>query len=116
MADPSRDHTGDMRVPPVPSGDDDWPPDPPRLPLPDGQEATLQSLLLGNWMITIGPAGAGTYDRAWHYSSLVAAVMGFGAWIDHYDEMDEPTGWFRAVDGTGRRRLDGNPDREYIQW
>lgn len=31
------------------------------------------------------------------------------------DEMPEPAGWFRHV-GTGRRRPDGDPTKEYINF
>jgi len=48
-------------------------------------------------------------------ANLSAAVAAIQHWIEHFDEMEEPTGWFRDP-RTGRRRPDGDPDKEYIEW
>lgn len=103
MADPSRDHAGDFIVP--------------RFLLPDGEvECTVQPLAFGKCMLTAGPPGAGYYDRAWHYAGVTEVMVAVADWVEHYEDRVEPTGWFRAIDGTGRRRTDGDPDQEYIHW
>jgi hypothetical protein len=42
------------------------------------------------------------------------AVVVIRHWIENYAFMDEPVGWFRDP-LTGRRRPDGDPDKEYIE-
>jgi hypothetical protein len=83
---------------------------------PDGQQWTLQPLLFGNWQLSIGPADSGRYDRSWHYDSYDAVTAAIICWIVDYDDTVEPAGWFRALDDTGRRRHDGDPEQEYIHW
>jgi hypothetical protein len=45
--------------------------------------------------------------------NVSAAVAAVTYWREHFDDMDEPTGWFREP-ATGRRRPNGDPDKEYI--
>jgi hypothetical protein len=84
--------------------------------LPDGQQWTVQPLLWGCYQLSIGPVGAGFYDRSWHYAGHDAVYKALAQWLEVYDDVIEPTGWHRAHDGTGRRRRDGDPTQEYIHW
>jgi hypothetical protein len=51
----------------------------------------------------------GNYENRWCYENLEAAYAAFDAW----DGQGEPMGWHRHP-MTGRRRIDGDPAREYI--
>lgn len=88
----------------------------PRFLLADGQECTIQPMLWDNYRITIGPPGLEWFERAWDYVSFTAVVFALADWVERYDDVIEPTGWFRAIDGTGRRRRDSDPAQEYVEW
>lgn len=50
-----------------------------------------------------------TYDRAWCYTDHDLALAAAEQWNG---EGDPPDGWIKEV-GTERRRVDGDPEREY---
>jgi hypothetical protein len=77
----------------------------------------LLRMLPPNWRLVRTPLDDPTcYDRGWCYTgpyALVAALAAAKAWDGSSDT--EPAGWVRQVAPfTGRRRPDGDPDREYI--
>jgi hypothetical protein len=76
----------------------------------DGREIIVTPRMF-NAIITIGPKDAMTYDTHWCYDNPVQAKIAAEAW----DPMtqDEPDGWFRHAD-SGRRRPNGDPEKEYI--
>ncbi|RBB38893.1 hypothetical protein DPV79_16055 [Burkholderia reimsis] len=51
------------------------------------------------------------YGERWCYHSYADAKAALDAW----DGEGEPTGWHRHPD-TGRRRENGDPERETINW
>lgn len=79
--------------------------------LPDGRVIVVYPLIMGTARVCIGPAGADFYDDAWCYATPVEAIAACEAWDG---EGDPPVGWFRHI-GTGRRRPDGDPAREYVR-
>lgn len=82
--------------------------------LADGRQWWLEPLLYDVWQLATGPADSGRYERAWHYDSYDAVTAALIDWIA--DEADEPAGWYRAIDQTGRCRLDARWYAEQIQW
>ena len=81
--------------------------------LPDGREIWLYPLLFGKVQLCVAQPGRGWIDHAWQFDSAEAADVAVAHWVEHFDELDEPTGWFRDPH-TGRRRPNGDPDKEYI--
>lgn len=53
------------------------------------------------------------YDRGWCYQARAAALLAAMEWDP--DIEPEPRGWVKALDGTHRRRPDGDAGREYVQ-
>jgi hypothetical protein len=54
-----------------------------------------------------------TYGDRWCYHSYAAAKAALDAW--NGADGTEPGGWHRHPT-TGRRRPDGDPSREYVNW
>ena len=79
--------------------------------LEDGRELTVYPMLF-TFRLCIGEAGAGTYDDAWCYDNAFDAILAAKDWDGKGD--DPPHGWHRHI-GSGRRRPDGDPTREYVQ-
>lgn len=79
--------------------------------LENGMELTVYPMLF-TFRLCLGPAGAPTYDDAWCYHKADDAVRACEEWDGEGD--DPPFGWHRHI-GTGRRRPDGDPSKEYIQ-
>lgn len=52
-------------------------------------------------------------DESYCYARLEHAIAEMRRW--HPDTESEPTGWMRHLQ-TGRRRPQGHPAQEYIQW
>jgi len=79
--------------------------------LPDGGELCVYPLLFGAARLTFGrdPADGG-YDDCWDYPDPLTAVKAMNRW----DGRGEPEGWTRHP-GTGRRRPDGDPSREFVR-
>lgn len=61
----------------------------------------------------LADVNAWSYELRWCYSSLPKALAALDAW--DAAEGTEPQGWHRAVDGSGRRRPDGDASREYVE-
>jgi hypothetical protein len=53
------------------------------------------------------------YENRWCYSTYDAAKAALDAWTG--EDGTEPQGWHRHP-STGRRRPDGDPSKEYINW
>lgn len=53
------------------------------------------------------------YGDRWCYSTLEKAQEALRAWSG--ESGTEPMGWHRHP-RTGRRRPDGDPNKEYVQW
>ncbi|WP_423396044.1 hypothetical protein [Burkholderia sp. LMG 21824] len=75
----------------------------------NGRDA-LVSRLLFTYAILSDMTVHGYGDR-WCYSSYADAKASLDAW----DGEGEPTGWHRHPD-SGRRRENGDPNRETINW
>jgi hypothetical protein len=68
--------------------------------------------LLFHWTMIVGEIGdRTTYADRWCYVNRSKAEAAIAAW----DGFGEPQGWHRHP-STGRRRPDGDPEREYIDW
>lgn len=80
--------------------------------LDDGREISVLPMTFGKARICIGPAPAIShgYDDGWCYSSHFIAIAAAAAWDG---EGDPPDGWHRHI-GSGRRREEGDPAREYV--
>lgn len=79
--------------------------------LPDGRFLDLVPLTRGIYRVCLGqPDHDGVYADEWHYQGHFEADVCMCAW----DGIGEPGGWFRHP-ATGRRRPDGDPEREYIR-
>lgn len=79
--------------------------------LGDGRELTVYPMTFGKARLCIGEAGAPTYEDAWCYAFPALAVEAAKNWDG---EGDAPVGWHRHI-GSGRRRPDGDPAREYVR-
>lgn len=77
--------------------------------LDDGRVIVVYQMFY-NARICIGPANEPTYDDAWCYPDQATALKAAAEWDG---EGDPPVGWIKQV-GTGRRRVDGDPSREYV--
>lgn len=82
----------------------------PTRDLPDGRVLVLYPLIMGTVRLCIGHQDSSTYDDAWCYQTPAEGLAAMAEWDG---EGDPPDGWFRHI-GTGRRRPDGDPTREYI--
>lgn len=82
-------------------------------PIGDGLAIFLLPMAFGNVRVAIGVQGAPWYDDGWCYQ----AAQNDAAWRAAlgWDGEDEPEGWYRHPD-TGRRRPDGDPAKEHVQW
>jgi hypothetical protein len=68
--------------------------------------------LLFHWTMIVGQVGDYlTYDDRWCYADANAAKRGLRDWSGEGD----PDGWHRHP-RTGRRRPDGDPKREYVEF
>lgn len=80
--------------------------------LGDGRTLYLCQMLLGNVRLNIGNTGnkTGYFDGYCFHDADAAwrAVLG-------WDGQEEPDGWVRHLK-SGRRRPDGTPESEFIQW
>jgi hypothetical protein len=74
--------------------------------------AAVEPLLYGTAHLKIGRVALITEgnDECYQYKPLSAALEALKRW----DGVTEPTGWFRCVTD-GRRRIGGDPCREYFQ-
>lgn len=82
-------------------------------PLGDGRAVFLMPMAFGNLRVAIGWQGAPGFDDGWCYQ----APQQDAAWkaAIGWDGEDEPEGWYRHPD-TGRRRPDGDAQRETVYW
>ncbi len=84
-----------------------------RKDLGEGFYGQIMPMLLGNWRLCLG-----RYDdevnveNAWCYHGLLRAAQALADWTD---PDKEPDGWVRNPQ-TGRRRPDGDPAKEYVNW
>jgi hypothetical protein len=76
----------------------------------DGREIVVYMLLMGTVRVVIGEVGELVFDDAWCYSTPEAGLLAASHWDGNNDP---PEGWFRHL-GSGRRRPEGDPAREYI--
>jgi hypothetical protein len=67
-----------------------------------------------NSTLVIGPVGDHCYITQWCYESPAQAITAAEEWQDA-DKFpkSEPDGWFRHAE-SGRRRPNGDPEKEYI--
>ena len=77
--------------------------------LADGRVIVVYRLLFGCARLCIGPDDGLTIDDEWHYESGDEAIFASAVW----DGEGEPSQWHRHP-GSGRRRPDGDPNREYV--
>lgn len=79
--------------------------------LPQGAYAAVKPLLF-HWTMIVGEVGdrAAYYDR-WCFATEQLAKAALLAW----DGVGDPVGWHRHP-STGRRRPDGDPSREFVEW
>lgn len=78
-------------------------------PLPHGMEAVVYPRMY-NSILTYGPANDPYgYTTHWCYETPGQAIMAAEEW----DGTGEPEGWFRHA-ASGRRRPNGDPDKEYV--
>ncbi|MGF6958016.1 hypothetical protein [Paraburkholderia youngii] len=75
----------------------------------DGRIACLMEI--NSWLFAIcTDLHPGGHDNAYYYRDRISAEAALRAW----DGTGEPGGWFRHPQ-SGRRRIDGDPTREYFQ-
>jgi hypothetical protein len=77
---------------------------------PSGKVCAIMPLNGGTDMIAVGIHGYGHADAFYYRAGGNAAAA-----LDAWDGEGEPQGWWRNP-RTGRRRTDGDPAREYIQF
>lgn len=53
------------------------------------------------------------FADTWEYPTIIGALVSLAAW--NPEEEPEPSGWSRHHD-TGRYRIDGDEDLEYVKW
>lgn len=78
--------------------------------LPGGWKLFLEEQGYGQLRLGLG-RGGGQLDNEWIFSDRVAGWRAALGWNGH----GEPLGWFRHRP-SGRRRPDGTPASEFIQW
>lgn len=76
---------------------------------PNGRDAMLMRLMFTHAIVA--DLSSMYYGDRWCYHTFEAAKAALDAW----DGEGEPTGWHRHPD-TGRRREDGDPQRETVRW
>lgn len=79
--------------------------------LEDGRELTVYPMTFGKARLCIGDPDSGMYDDGWCYEDPRVAVTACESWDG---EDDPPVGWHRQI-STGRRREDGDPEKEYVR-
>lgn len=79
--------------------------------LDDGRELSVAPMTFGKARLCLGPAGEGGYDDAYCYATAGQAILAAAEWDGEGD--DPPYGWHRHI-GSGRRRPDGDPEKEYV--
>lgn len=75
----------------------------------DGNVCALAQMAF-TWAILSECCYAGYADR-WCYADPLKAIVAFATW--NGEDGTEPEGWHRHP-GSGRRRPDGDPEREYV--
>lgn len=83
-----------------------------RRELGNGRLLVVAPMTFGKVRLCIGPAGEPTYEDGWCYEDQRVAIVAAETWDG---EGDPPVGWHRQI-STGRRREDGDPEREYQRW
>lgn len=78
--------------------------------LGDGRELVLYKMIF-TYRLCIGGEDGYGYDDAWCYHNLASALRALKDWDGEGD--DPPYGWHRHI-GSGRRRPDGDPAKEYV--
>lgn len=82
--------------------------------LPDGQLAGVGPQLFGAAHIVRAPAkdwnDEGAWAEQWMYSSVPGALTAFAEW----EGTGEPEHWIRHKP-SNRRRIDGDPEKEFIR-
>lgn len=79
----------------------------------DGYVVHVVPMLFTTAILVSARRGAATYVDRWCYASVEAALTAAQEWEAPYPG-SEPSGWNRHPI-TGRRRLDGDANREYIE-
>ena len=93
------------RIPPGREGAIYW------KPLPDGFEITVYPMTYGKARVCFGEQGpTGGITNAYCYENPTLAVVAASLWDGEGDPID---GWHRNPI-TGRRRENGDPNREYV--
>lgn len=83
-----------------------------RRVLEDGRVLTLDNTLGWGWLrLGVSLESGNAWLETYYYESHRAAWRAALGW----DGEGEPEGWWRHPQ-SGRRRHDGDPAREYIQW
>lgn len=79
--------------------------------LGDGIYAAIRRLMY-HWTMIVGMVGdINGYEDRWCYATRELAEKGIREW----DGNGEPSGWHRNP-RTGRRRTNGDPKTEYVDW
>lgn len=77
---------------------------------PDGRLIGVLPLLFGRARLGIGRLDDDGFDDVWDFPARGRAIVEADTWNPETEP--EPSGWDRHPK-TGRRRVDGNPAREY---
>lgn len=77
--------------------------------LADGRVIVVYRMLYTT-RICIGPSGWQVYDDFWCYEAELLALAAAASWDGEGDPAD---GWIKHG-GTGRRRPNGDPTKEYV--
>lgn len=80
--------------------------------LGDGRRLFLLRWRAHGLQLSVGP-GDGFFDDTWIYD-IEQLAEGWRAALG-WDGQGEPEGWYRHPQ-SGRRRPDGDPAREFVQW
>jgi hypothetical protein len=79
---------------------------------PGGRELSVAPMTFGKARLCVGVPGDPCYEDGWCYATPAQAILAAMEWDGEGD--DPPYGWHRHI-GSGRRRPDGDPEREYVQ-
>lgn len=78
---------------------------------PSGAIAGIEDMIFTKRICIAHPGSPfGTWDDVWCFEKTVDVVTVLREW--NYPEASEPEGWIRNPT-TNRRRIDGDPNREY---
>ncbi len=77
--------------------------------LDDGRIIVVYPMLF-TARLCIGPSDSPCYADAWCFNDPISAIIAAAQWDG---DGDPPDGWHRHI-GSGRRRTDGDPAKEYI--